>query len=55
LQPLQHPHACAMREVGVPSRIEWVSVRFNSDVPNNPSIEAEFSVSVLDLPSYPRV
>ena len=38
LQPLQHPHACAMREVGVPSWIEWVSVRFDSDVSDNPSV-----------------
>jgi hypothetical protein len=38
LQPLQHPHALAMRKVGVPSRIEWVSLRFNSDVPDNPSV-----------------
>jgi hypothetical protein len=38
LQPLQHPRALALREVGVPSRIEWVSVRFDSDVPNNPSV-----------------
>ena len=38
LQPLQHPRALTLREVGVPSRIEWVSVRFNSDVTNNPSV-----------------
>ena len=38
LQPLQHPHALAMRKVGVPSWIEWVSVRFDSDVPDNPSV-----------------
>ena len=38
LQPLQHPRAVTLREVGVPSRIERVSVRFNSDVPNNPSV-----------------
>ena len=37
LEPLQHPRAFALREVGVPSRIEWVSVRFNSDMPDNPS------------------
>ena len=38
LQPLQHPRALTFREVGVPSRIEWVSVRFNSDVTDNPSV-----------------
>jgi hypothetical protein len=38
LQPFQHPHARAMREVGVTSRIEWAAVRFNSRVPDNPSI-----------------
>ena len=38
LQPLQHPRALTLCEVEVPSRIEWVSVRFNSDVSDNPSI-----------------
>ena len=38
LQPLQHPRTFTLREVGVPSRIEWVSVRFNSDVSDDPSI-----------------
>ena len=37
-QSLQHARAFALREVGVPSRIEWVSVRFDSDVSNDPSI-----------------
>jgi len=37
LQPRQHPLTVALSEVGVPSRIEWVSVRFDSDVPGNPS------------------
>ena len=38
LQPLQHSLASTLSEVGVPSRIEWVSVRFDSDVPDNPSV-----------------
>jgi hypothetical protein len=38
LQSLQHPHTSTMREVRVPSRIEWVGVRFDSDVPDNPGI-----------------
>ena len=38
LEPLQHPRAFTLREVGVPSRIEWVGVRFNSDVPDDPSV-----------------
>ena len=38
LQPRQHPRALPLREVGVPSRIEWVSVRFDSDVTDNPSV-----------------
>jgi hypothetical protein len=38
LQPLQHPRAFALREVRVPSRIEWVSVRFDSDVSDDPSV-----------------
>ena len=38
LQPRRHPRALSLREVGVPSWIEWVSVRFDSDVPDNPSV-----------------
>ena len=38
LQPLQHPRALTLREIGVPSRIEWVSVRFNPDVTDDPSV-----------------
>lgn len=38
LQPLQHTRTFTLREVRVPSRIEWVSVRFNSDVSNDPSL-----------------
>src|SRR5262245_14165209 len=38
LQSLQHPRALTLREVGVPSRIEWVSVRSDSDVSDNSSI-----------------
>ena len=38
LQPLQHPRALTLCEIGVPSRIEWVSVRFDSDVSDNPSV-----------------
>ena len=38
VQLLQHSRASTLREVGVPSRIEWVSVRFDSDVPDNPSV-----------------
>ena len=37
LQPLQHPRSLTLREVGVPSRIEWVSVRFDSDMSDDPS------------------
>ena len=38
LQPLQHSLGSTLSEVEVPSRIEWVSVRFDSDVPDNPSV-----------------
>jgi hypothetical protein len=38
LQPLQHPRIFASREVRVPIRIERVSVRFDSDVSDDPSV-----------------
>ncbi len=38
LQPLQHPRALPLREVGFPNRIEWVGVRFNPDVTDDPSV-----------------
>jgi len=38
LQPLQHSLGSTLSEVGVPGRIEWVSVRFDSDVPDNPGV-----------------
>ena len=38
LQSLQHSLGSTLSEVEVPSRIEWVSVRFDSDVPDNPSV-----------------
>ena len=38
LQPLQHPRALTLREVEVPNRIKWVSVRSDSDVPDNSSV-----------------
>jgi hypothetical protein len=38
LQPLQHSLASTLSEVGVPSRIEWVGVRFDSDMADNPSV-----------------
>ncbi len=38
LQALQHSRALALREVVIPSRIERVGVRFDSDMPDNPDI-----------------
>ena len=38
LHAFQHSLGSTLSEVGVPSRIEWVSVRFDSDVPDNPSV-----------------
>ena len=38
LQPLQHSLGSTLSEVEVPSRIEWVSVRSDSDVPDNSSV-----------------
>jgi hypothetical protein len=38
LQPLHHPRTFTLREVRVPSRVEWVSVRFDSDVSDYPSV-----------------
>jgi len=38
LQPCQHPRAFTLCEVGIPSRIEWVGIRYDSDMSDDPSV-----------------
>ena len=38
LQPLQHSRALSHREIVIPNRIEWVGVRLNFDVTDDPSV-----------------
>jgi hypothetical protein len=40
LQTLQHPRAFSLHEVGVPVRIEWVSIRFDSDMSDDSGIRS---------------
>lgn len=47
-QSLQHPRAFALREVVVPSRIEWVGVRFDSSVSDDPSIAVRIEDRAMD-------